>query len=129
MNLLIGATQTGGSSVTYSPAGSQPGKSAFVTPDHTRLTPHTVEFTASGGTPSGSDPGVARTGMKITFADRQVTEGCCTVQTGSVIVDLGVRWSLNQPDTLVDDVIDSLRGLVYTTEFENAVKKGVLPSA
>lgn len=129
MDITIGATLTGGSSVTLAPAGNLPGKSTFVAPAHARLTPHTVEFTASGGTPSGDNPGVARTGMKITFADRQTAEGCCTVAAGAVILDLGVRWSLNQPDTLVDDVVSYLRGIVYTVAFVNAIKKGILPTS
>jgi hypothetical protein len=88
-----------------------------------------VEFTTSGGVPSGTNPGVARTGVKISFADRQVEEGCCTVQAGAVIVDLGVRWSLNQPDTLVDDVVSYLRGIIYTAAFVDAIKKGILPAS
>lgn len=129
MNITIGATLTGGSTAVLSPAGNSGGKSTFVAPDHTRLTPETVEFTTSGGVPSGTNPGVARTGVKISFSDRQVEEGCCTVQAGAVIVDLGVRWSLNQPDTLVDDVVSYLRGIVYTDAFVDAIKKGILPSS
>lgn len=127
MNVTIGATLTGGSTLALSPAGVTAGKSTFVTPSHTRLAPQTVEMTV-GGSSTGSNP-VARTGVKITFADRQVEEGCCTVQEGSVIIDLGVRWSLNQPAALADDVIELLRGLVFTTQFADAVTKGILPSA
>lgn len=127
-NVTIGATLTGGSAVSLSSAGMSPGKSVFTTPDHTRLTPETVEFTVSGGNPTASDPGVARTGMKISFASRTEEEGCCTVKAGAVIADLGIRWNLTQPGTVADDVIAYLRGLVYTTQFADAVKKGIIPA-
>jgi hypothetical protein len=127
-NVLIGATQTGGTSTSLSSAGISPGKSMFVTPDHSRLIPETVEFTVSGGNPTAVNPGTARTGLKISFANRTVEEGCCTVTAGSVIMDLGIRWDLSQPETVVDDVIAWLRGVVYSTQFADAVKKGVLPT-
>jgi len=73
-------------------------------------------------------PGVARTGLKISFAKRDTPAGCCDPRVGAVILDLGVRWNLNQPESLVDDVIAYIRGLVYTTAFVDAVKKGVLPT-
>lgn len=129
MDYLLGATQTGGSSVTLIPAGTSPGKASFRTPDHTLLTPEMVEFTVQGGTPlNAKDPGVARTGLKISFASRQVGEGCCDAKAGAVIVDLGVRWNLNQPETVVDDIVAHLRGIVYSAEFEDAITKGILPS-
>lgn len=127
MNVTIGATLTGGSTVALSPAGISPGKSVFVTPSHSRLEPETVEFTVSQ-TGSANAP-QAKTGLKISFASRVDEEGCCTVKAGAVVVDLGVRWDLSQPDTLADDVIAMLKGLVYTTSFADAVKKGILPNA
>lgn len=127
MDITIGATLTGGTTVALVPAGVTAGKSTFVTPTHTRTTPQTVEMTI-GGASSGDNP-VARTGVKITYSDRSVGEGCCTVTEGAVIMDLGIRWNLNQPETQADKVIAMLRGVVYTTAFANAVKKGILPSA
>lgn len=127
MDIKSGATQTGGSTVALQPAGISAGRSSYVGPGHTRLEPVTVEFTASGST-TGSNP-VARNGVKITFADRLVEEGCCTVVEGSVIIDVGVRWSMNQPATLVDSAVDYLRVIVYTTAFVDAIKKGILPTA
>jgi hypothetical protein len=55
-------------------------------------------------------------------------EGCCTVKAGAVIVDVNFRWNLNQPEAVADDVIAWLKGLVYTTAFSDALKKGILPS-
>ena len=75
MDVTIGATLTGGSTVALTPAGISPGRSVFTTPDHTRLTPETVEFGATGGNVSAQDPGTARTSMKISFASRVTEEG------------------------------------------------------
>lgn len=129
MNVTIGATLTGGATAVLAPAGIMPGKSIFTAPTHSRLEPRTVEFTSAAPTASAKDPGVARSGMKITLADRQVEEGCCTVATGLVAIDLGFRWHLNQPVELVDDAIALLQGLVFNTAFIAALKDGSLPSA
>lgn len=129
LNVTIGATLTGGSTVTLASAGlSANGKASFVTPDHTQLEPRMVDFLVTPPAPSKTDPGQARSGLKIAFASRTTEEGCCTVQAGTVICDVGMRWPLSQPDTIVDDVISYLKGLVYTQAFADAIKKGILPS-
>ena len=132
MNITTGATLTGGSSVTLTPAGIQPGRSVFVGPDHTRLTPRTVEFTTSQTPPSTKNkvPGVGRTGLKIRFAGHTATEGCCDAQMDEAVVDLGVRVGLTpNSDTLADAIIDYLKGVVYTAAFEDAVRKSILPQS
>lgn len=124
----VGGTLTGGASVALTYAGSPvSGKVVFVTPTHTRLAPREVSLTASPANTTPSEPGVARTALKVTFGDRQSEEGCCTVQAGHVIIDLGVRWSLNQPEALADDAIEMVQALVFTQAFMDAVKKGILP--
>lgn len=127
MDVTVGATLTGGATVALSPAGISPGKSVFTTPDHTRLEPQTVEITVGqAGSPNAPQ---ARTGLKVSFASRVEEEGCCTVKAGSVVADLGVRWDLSQDADLADEVLAMLRGLVYTTAFADAVRKGILPSS
>lgn len=129
VSVTTGATLSGGSTVVLSYAGNPVfGKASYTTSDHSRLAPRTVEFLQSPAKTTQSDPGVARGGLKIAFGDRQTTEGCCTVNQGTVIIDVGVRWPLNQPESLVDAAIELLRGLVYTPEFVQAVKNGILPS-
>jgi hypothetical protein len=129
LTVKIGATLTGGSDVVLSSAGlSAGGKVSFVTPDSTRLTPEQVDIFVTGPTANKNDPGVARTGFKIAFASRVTDEGCCTPSAGVVIFDGSIRWPLSQPETVVDDVIAMIRGLVYTTAFADACKKGILPS-
>lgn len=137
MNVTIGATLTGGSTAALTPAGlSAGGKASYTTPEHTRLNPRVVDFLVSSPVQQQAtkknpnpDPGIARAGLKVAFANREASEGCCGTQLGSVIIDLGVRWSLNQPETLADDAIDYIQGLVFTTAFVDAVKKGTLPVA
>lgn len=128
MNITEGATLTGGASVTLAPAGLLPNRSSYVGPGHTRLEPETVEFSVSGGNPNSKEPGTAKSGVKITFANRLVAEGCCGNVPGSVVVNMGISWDLTQPDTLVDDAIDRLRAIVYHSSFPDLVKKGILPS-
>lgn len=124
----LGGTITGGASATLSHQNTVDGKASFTTSNHTRLTPEVVEFLTSAAKSTASDPGVARAQLRISLADRQVQEGCCTVQTGLVGVDVNVRWSLNQPESLVDEVLDYVQSLVFTTAFADMIKKGVLPS-
>lgn len=125
----VGGTLTGGSTVLLTFAGSpQPGKASYVAPDHTRLAQRTVDFLATQAVTTAKDPGVARGGLKITFGDRQTSGECCSVQQGSVIIDVGVRWSLNQPEALADDAVKLLQAVVFSPAFINAVKKGLIPS-
>lgn len=130
MNLNTGATLTGGATTVASPAGIQPGRSQFVLPTHSRLTPQTIDFTSS--TPvirDANKPGTARAGAKITIGNSEESEGCCTVVAGTVIFDIGLRWDLSQPESVVDTAIADLRALVYTTAFETLCKKGIVPTA
>jgi hypothetical protein len=120
---------TGGLSQTLTAGGiPTPGKAVFFTPTHSRLAQRQVDFLSTPAKTTNVDPGVARGGMKVTFGDRTSTEGCCTVNAGSVIIDVGVRWSLNQPETLVDEAITELQALVFTPAFIAAVKQGILPT-
>jgi fructose-specific phosphotransferase system component IIB len=124
----LGGTLTGGASATLSLQNTVAGKATFNTSAHTRLTPQTVEFLTTGAKTSSTEPGVARAQLRITYADRQVpTEGCCTVQAGLVAIDVNVRWHLNQPESLVDEVIEAVQSLVFTTEFADMIVKGTLP--
>lgn len=126
----VGGTMTGGSTVALSASGLYAGgKAGFTTPDHTRLEPQTVDFLVRQAVPQGQNPGVARSGLKIAFANRETAEGCCDAKAGVVIIDVDMRWPLSQPETLVDSALSYLRALVHTSAFADALKKGVLPTA
>lgn len=129
INVTTGATLSGGSVVALTNRGtSSGGKVSFVTPTSSQLEPQVIDFLMKAPVSNSSDPGVARAGLKIAFASRTEEAGCCTTKTGTVIVDLEIRWPLSQPDTVVDDVISYLRGLVYTQAFVDAIKLGNLPA-
>lgn len=130
MNINNGATLSGGSSVTLTPAGITPGKSSYVGPLHTRLEAETVELFASTVLANSKSPASSRTGVKIRVTDvTAAAEGCCTTTVDEVIVDLGVRSSITAPDALIDRVVAHLRGLVYHADFVTALKKGILPQS
>jgi hypothetical protein len=127
--LNVGGTLTGGTTVALQNAGqnSSTGKSVFYTPAHTRLAAREVDFYVGTAKTTNTDPGVARAGTRIMFANRDSVAGCCTAQSGSVIIDINARWSLNQPDTLVDEAIDYASSLINSPQFLEAIKKGFLP--
>lgn len=132
MIITEGATLTGGSSVTLTPSGIQPGKSTFVGPGHSRLTPDVVEITTSQnpGNPKTGVVGQARTGVKIRRENSSTAEGCCTVQSDYAIIDLGVRFSLTaQGASAAEAAWDRLKALSFKDVILNAVLDGVLPQS
>lgn len=131
MSLVVklGATLTGGTDTTLVSAGlSAGGKASFVAPGHTQLTPHMVDLMVTAPTVTKTDSGVARSGIKVSYASRTAEEGCCTVQLGSVIFDVSARWPLSQPESVIDDALAMLKALVYTQAFADSIKQGILPS-
>jgi hypothetical protein len=131
MNLAnVGGSMTGGSTVVLTPAGlSANGKASYTTPSHTRLAPRTVDFLVTPTKISGVDPGTARSALRVYFADRTVAEGCCDTKVGSVIIEVSCKWSLNQPESLVDSAIDYLQSLVFDPAFVAGLKSGTLPTS
>jgi hypothetical protein len=95
-------------------------------PGHSRLSARTVDFTKTDPVVTNKEPGVARGGIKIAISDRLTEEGCCTVQAGSVIFDIGMRWNLNQPEANVDTSLALLQALLFNTAVISGIKTGVL---
>lgn len=126
--LKIGATLTGGTDKTYASAGlSAGGKATFVAPEHTQLEPRVLDVFRTAAVETKDSLGVARAGFKVSFASRTTEEGCCNGSSGTAIFDGSIRWPLSQPVAIVDDVIAAVRGFVYSTAFEDMIKKGILP--
>lgn len=124
----VGGTLTGGTSVVLTNAGNPTGtRAVFYTPAHTRLAAREVDLTVQQAKTTDSDAGVARAGAKILLANRDPVSGCCSVQAGSVIIDINARWSLNQPATLVDEALELALSVIKSAEFANAIKLGILP--
>lgn len=126
----VGGTLTGGSTVVLQLSEMAANKMTFTTPAHTRLKPRTVDLYVTQARTTASDPGVAKAAFKVSFGDRvENAASCCTVQTGSVILDTSMRWHLNQPDTLVGEAWDILVALVSTPGVKEMLLKGVYPSS
>jgi len=120
---------TGGSTVALTPAGiTAPGKSTYTIAGHTLLNPKTVDFFTTRPKTQNTSPGTARNGFTIRLANRVTEEGCCTVEAGTVIIDVNVRWPLNQPQTILDDAVKYLQALVNNSAFVSQVSSGVLPT-
>lgn len=126
--LKLNPTVTGGTDTTLTPISLQGARSQFAFPTHTRLTPHTLSIVIEPATTTQVDAGTARTSFKIAKANRLVEEGCCTVKSGTVIVDIGVRWPLSQPSTEVDIVVADVIALVTSPAFKNAIVSGLYPT-
>ena len=123
----FGGTITGGTSLTFRPATITGNKSIFLAPNHTRLAAREVDFIVSNAKTTPSDPGVARASAKILLSNRDAQEGCCGVVAGSVIIDVGIRWSLSQDEALVDDALKYLQSLAFSQELRDAIIAAVLP--
>jgi hypothetical protein len=126
----VGGSMTGGATVALTPAGvTQNGKVSFTTPTSSRLEPQHVYFKVSGGDPgNATNPGTAKTTMSVAFADRTVSEGCCTANAGYIVFEVECRWPLALPEATLDEAYNLFRSLVNGAEFENAVTKGLLPA-
>jgi len=131
VNINTGATLTGGATTVLSPAGITPGRSVFVGPNHSRLTPETVTFTASTTLPSKANAiGSGRTGLRIVVADQSTEEGCCTTVRDEVTVDMIIKSTLASGSAaLIDRALALLRALAYSSALETAVENEVLPQS
>lgn len=125
----VGGTLTGGETVNLAYSGNPgAGHTQFLWPESARLSPRIVDFYTTAPKTSQTDAGVARGGLKVAFSDRQVSEGCCAVQAGSVIFDANVRWHLNQPETLVADVREAVTALIASDLFWDTLTVGAVPT-
>lgn len=130
MSLILpnfGGTLSGGSSVALTIGPNSGTKAVFYAPGHTRLAAREVDFTVANAKTTNTDPGVARATAKVILADRKASESCCTVTSGSVIIDIGLRWSLSQDESLVDDALLYLQSIAFSDELRNAIVKAILP--
>lgn len=129
MQIQRGATLTGGSTVTYSKAASGLNESVYVGPNHTRLSADVVKVTVGTTPAKGSAPSFGRSGFSVERSVPQETEGCCTVAVNSARIDMGVRMVLaDGSETLVDEVVATIRALVYHADFATWVKTGTFPA-
>lgn len=127
MSLTIGGTQSGGTAKTLTPAGVDAnGRSRFAFPEHTALSQRLIVVGVKVQPVTKESLGAQEATVDLILTESAAAEGCCGTTTGGVYVNLKLRWSLNQPSTLVDTAIDYLQGAAFATFLEDAIKKGLM---
>lgn len=125
--LTIGGTQSGGTSKILTPAGTDSsGRYRFVFPEHTALSQRVLTVGVKAQPVTKDSLGVQEASVDLILTEAASAEGCCTTQQGGVYGNLKFRYSLNQPSTLVDTLIDYLQGVAFAQFLEDALKKGVV---
>lgn len=125
--LTIGGTQSTGTSKTLTPAGADSnGRYRYVFPEHTALSGRVLTVGVKSVPVSGKQLGHMEASVDLALTEVAPSETCCDTQAGGVYVNLKVRWSLNQPSTLVDTALDYLQGVAFAAFLEEAIKKGVI---
>lgn len=129
ITLLTGATQSGGDSVVFNNNGRSAGNEVTLSKSGSSLLmPRDIKMRVTIPATTSTNPGTLRAGVRLILGNRvEPEDGCCTVVAGTVIADINVSWPLSQPDMLVDELIEEIRGLVYTDAFVNLIKQGALP--
>lgn len=125
--LTIGGTQSGGTSKTLTPAGQDSGgRYRFAFPEHTALTQRLLYVGVKTQPVTKTSLGASEATIDFALTNAEASEGCCNVTSGGVYVNVKLRWTLDQPDTLVDTAIDYLQGAAFATFLEDAIKKGLI---
>lgn len=125
--LTIGGTQTGGTSKTLIPNGIQAnGRVSYVFPEHTALSQRVLTAGVRAQPVTKDSLGLQEASVDLALTEAAAGVDCCATQTGGVYVNVKIRWSLNQPTTLVDTALDYLQGVAFAAFLEDAVKKGVI---
>lgn len=124
--LTIGGTQTGGTSKTLTPAGvDSSGRYRYVFPEHTALSQRGFVIGTKVGPVTKDSLGFQEATVDFALTDSAPSETCCSTVSGGVYINLKIRWSLNQPSTLVDLGLDYLQGMAFASQLEDAIKKGI----
>lgn len=127
MSLTIGGSQSGGTAKTLTAAGQDAsGRYRFAFPEHTALSQRLIVVGTKIQPVTKDSLGAQEATVDLILTDSAAAEGCCGTTTGGVYINLKLRWSLNQPSTLVDDAIDYLQGVAFATFLEDAIKKGLM---
>lgn len=127
MSITIGGTQSGGVSTALTPAGQdQSGRYRFALPTHSALNQRLITVGVKTISPTKDNLGSVEETVDLSFANAEPAEGCCTIATGGVYINLKVRRSMNQPESLVDDILDVLQGVAFATFLKDGVTKGLV---
>lgn len=127
MSLTIGGTQSGGTAKTLTLAGQDnSGRHRYAFPEHTALSQRLIVVGTKAGPVTKDSLGFQEATVDFILTEAAAAEGCCGTVTGGVFINLKLRWSLNQPSTLVDTAIDYLQGVAFAAFLDDAIKKGLI---
>lgn len=127
MSLTIGGTQSGGTAKTMTFAGQDSsGRSRFAFPEHTALSQRLCVVGVKAQAVTKESLGAQEASVDFILTESASTSDPSLTVTGGVYVNLKLRWSLNQPSTLVDTAIDYLQGAAFATFLDDAIKKGLV---
>ena len=127
MSLTIGGSQTGGTAKTLSLAGQDAsGRHRFAFPEHTALSQRLIVVGVKAQPVTKDSLGAQEATVDLILTEAAADPTCCGTTSGGVYINVKLRWSLNQPSTLVDTAIDYLQGVAFATFLEDAIKKGLV---
>lgn len=127
MSITIGGTQSSGTSTALTPAGQdQSGRYRFALPTHTALNQRLITVGVKTQSPTKNDLGFVEETIDLSFANAEVVEGSALNTLGGVYVNLKIRRSMNQPDSVVDEILDVLQGIAYSSATADGVNKGLV---
>lgn len=127
MSLTIGGTQSGGTAKTLTPAGADAsGRVRYAFPEHTALSQRLIVVGVKAQPVTKDSLGAQEATVDLILTEAAAGTECCDTKVGGVYINVKLRWSLNQPSTLVDTAIDYLQGVAFATFLEDAIKKGLV---
>lgn len=127
LTIKIGATTTGGTDLTFVDQGSgNANQRVYMDPTSTLQEPRLLKVTAITPKTTATNPGRGKSELLFVFAKRTESEGCCSVKAGTVTFRLTVDWPLDQPVELVEDGIEWLQGISFSSYLSDLIKKGVV---
>lgn len=127
MSLSIGGTQSGGTAKTLTGAGQDgQGRYRYAFPEHTALSQRLMVVGTKAQPVTKDSLGAQEATVDFILTEAAAAGDCCGTVSGGVYVNLKLRWSLNQPSTLVDTAIDYLQGAAFSAALDDAIKKGLI---
>lgn len=125
--LTIGGSQSGGTADTLIAAGQDSsGRVRFALSTHTALSQRLISIGVKTQPVTEKSLGAQEVSVDFIATEAEPSEGCCSIQSGGVYFNLKMRRAFNQPDALVDEVIDVLQGVAFAQFLSDALKKGIV---
>lgn len=125
MDIIIGGTLSGTTTVAAKIASVEKDRTVFNLPDHTAKEPRVVIF--SRQLPGAGLNSALKTGLKTVFGDRNV-DG--TARSGNVIVETTIRTPDDQPLSLTQEALEHHYALLRDESImDGNLEDGAIPYA